>query len=71
MKKFKIGNRVKRVKHSNGGMKIGDIGTVTWVSGLGYTVKLKEYPFLHSGGNLRIAGSVNCPAIVVKGWDSD
>ena len=71
MKTFKVGDRVRRIKYNHGGMKIGDIGTVIWVSSMGFTVILKEYPHSHSKDNLTKAGSINCPEIIVKEHHQD
>ena len=66
MNNFKIGMKVRRIKHSHYGMKIGDIGTISNISIGGGLVELKEYSSYHSTYNLKIVGSVNCPNIVLS-----
>ena len=55
MIEFKVGMKVERIYGSHGGMSVGDKATVI-TNGIN-TVYLKEYPYGHSGSNLRILTS--------------
>lgn len=56
MNNIKVGDTVKRVRWEHGGMRVGDIGTVTvretWSSGT--SVRLEEFEGTHDIRNLKV-----------------
>ncbi len=53
-RRFKVGDSVKRMTGSHGGMKVGDIGTVTGIDSDGVHIRLKEYNFGQSECNFKL-----------------